>query len=107
MMSYSAERGFFTRLRDLFAGIFSVWLRDKEAGSPDAVYERVIGERVRQYAELKRAVAGILYMRNKIEGEIRDRKAELSRLHQDIARAVQRSDDEVALVLITQKDTLL
>jgi phage shock protein A len=101
------QRGFVARLRDLWSGLLAVWIRDREAGRPDAVYERVIGERVRQYAELKRAVAGILYMRNKIEGEIRDRKAELARLHQDIARAVQRSDDEVALVLITQKDALL
>ena len=76
-------------LRDLVNGIFAVWIRDREAQSPDAVYERVIGERVRQYAELKRAVAGILYMRNKIEGEIRDRRAELARLHADIARAVE------------------
>ena len=107
-MTYNtAQRGFFARLRDLFTGVFSVWIRDREAGSPDAVYERVIGERVRQYAELKRAVAGILYMRNKIEGEIKDRRAELARLQADIARAVGKNDDEVAVVLITQKDTLL
>ena len=107
-MTYnSAQRGFFARLRDLFTGVFSVWIRDREAGSPDAVYERVIGERVRQYADLKRAVAGILYMRNKIEGEIRDRRAELARLQADIARAVGKNDDEVAVVLITQKDGLL
>jgi phage shock protein A len=103
----SEQRGFIARLRDLVNGIFSVWIRDREAQSPDAVYERVIGERVRQYAELKRAVAGILYMRNKIEGEIRDRRAELARLHTDIARAVGKGDDEVAVVLITQKDSLL
>jgi len=102
-----AQRGFFARLRDLWSGMFSAWIRDREASSPDAVYERVIGERVRQYAELKRAVAGILYMRNKIEGEIRDRRAELARLHADIARAVDKNDDEVAVVLITQKDGLL
>src|SRR5262245_54236450 len=107
MTYHSTQRGFFARLRDLFSGIVSVWMRDQEAGSPDAVYERVIGERVRQYAELKRAVAGILYMRNKIEGEIRDRRAELARLQTDIARAVGKNDDEVAVVLITQKDSLL
>ena len=107
MTYHSTQRGFFARLRDLFSGIFSVWMREQEAGSPDAVYERVIGERVRQYAELKRAVAGILYMRNKIEGEIRDRRAELARLQTDIARAVAKNDDEVAVVLITQKDSLL
>jgi phage shock protein A len=103
----SPQRGFVARLRDLVNGVFSVWIRDREAQSPDAVYERVIGERVRQYADLKRAVAGILYMRNKIEGEIRDRKTELARLHTDIGRAVAKNDDEVALVLITQKDGLL
>jgi phage shock protein A len=107
MMYNHAQRGFFARVRDLFSGVFSVWIRDREAGSPDAVYERVIGERVRQYAELKRAVAGILYMRNKIEGEIKDRRAELARLQADIARAVGKNDDEVAVVLITQKDGLL
>jgi len=106
-MYHSQQRGFIARLRDLVNGIFAVWIRDREAQSPDAVYERVIGERVRQYADLKRAVAGILYMRNKIEGEIRDRRAELARLHADIARAVAKNDDEVAVVLITQKDTLL
>ncbi|HKC50117.1 MAG TPA: PspA/IM30 family protein [Myxococcota bacterium] len=106
-MTYPAQRGFVGRLRDLVNGIFAVWLRDRELASPDAVYERVIGERVRQYADLKRAVAGILYMRNKIEGEIRDRRAELARLHADIARAVDKNDDEVAVVLITQKDVLL
>jgi phage shock protein A len=106
-MTYQSQRGFVARLRDLVNGIFAVWIRDREAQSPDAVYERVIGERVRQYAELKRAVAGILYMRNKIEGEIRDRRSELARLHADIARAVDKNDDEVAVVLITQKDGLL
>jgi phage shock protein A len=106
-MGSHGQRGIVGRFRDLVNGIFAVWMREREAERPDAVYERVIGERVRQYAELKRAVAGILYMRNKIEGELRERRAELARLHEDIGRAVKRNDDEVALVLITQKDALL
>ena len=88
-MSMHGQRGIVGRLRDLVNGIFAVWMREREAERPDAVYERVIGERVRQYAELKRAVAGILYMRNKIEGELRERRAELARLHEDIGRAVK------------------
>ncbi|HTO54247.1 MAG TPA: PspA/IM30 family protein [Myxococcota bacterium] len=103
----SRPRGFLTRFREMLNGMFGVWMRDQESQSPNEVYERAINERVRQYAELKRAVAGILYMRNKIEGEIRDRRSELARLHTDIARAVGKNDDEVALVLITQKDGLL
>jgi phage shock protein A len=103
----SRPRGFLTRFREMLNGMFGVWMRDQESHSPNEVYERAINERVRQYADLKRAVAGILYMRNKIEGEIRDRRSELARLHTDIARAVGKNDDEVALVLITQKDGLL
>ncbi len=106
-MGMHGQRGIVARLRDLVNGVFAVWMREREAERPDAVYERVIGERVRQYAELKRAVAGILYMRNKIEGELRERRSELARLHDDIGRAVKQNDDEVALVLITQKDGLL
>ncbi len=99
-------RGLFGRLRALIGGAFSVWVKDREVASPHAVYENAIHERTRQYGELKRAVAGILYMRNKIEGEIVERRTELSKLHSDIARAVKRNDDEVALALITQKDSL-
>ena len=106
-MGTNGHRGIVARLRDLVNGVFAVWMREREAERPDAVYERVIGERVRQYAELKRAVAGILYMRNKLEGELSGRRSELARLHEDIGRAVMRSDDEVALVLIAQKDALL
>ena len=58
------------RLRSLLRGLFSVWIRDRELDSPEAVYEQAIRGRMNQYRELKGAVAGILYMRGKLEGEI-------------------------------------
>jgi phage shock protein A len=70
------------------------------------VYEQVIRERTHQYVELKRAVAGILYMRNKLEAEIRERRSEVALAQQDIQRAVERGSDDVALELISQKDLL-
>jgi phage shock protein A len=88
-------------------GLFSSWLGDRETQNPRAVYEQAIAERTRQYGELKQAVAGILYMRNKLEAEIRERRAETARAQDDICRAVQRGDDEVALALIAHKDQLL
>ena len=100
-------RGFFSRLHSLVSAVFSSWMRDREVASPRAVYEQAIDERVRQYGELKRAVAGILYMRNKLEGESRERRAELARAHDLIQRAVSRGDDDLALRLIEQKDLLL
>ena len=105
-MSYSKRPGLFARLRSLFRGNFSIWLRDKELDSPQAVYEQAIAERVRQYRELKNAVAGILYMRGKLESEVTERRAEIARLHDDVRRAVRRGHDELSLSLIERKQAL-
>jgi phage shock protein A len=94
------------RLRSLFRGFFGSWVRDREQRAPEVVYEQAIAERVRQYRELKDAVAGILYMRNKLESEIRDRRAEIARLHDDVRRSVRRGEDETSLTLIAHKQAL-
>ncbi|MAG31219.1 MAG: hypothetical protein CL908_10075 [Deltaproteobacteria bacterium] len=98
--------GMFIRLRSLFRGIFGSWVRDREQQAPEVVYEQAIAERVRQYRELKDAVAGILYMRNKLESEIADRRAEIARLHDDVRRAVRRQEEETSLSLIAHKQAL-
>jgi len=95
------------RFTGLIRGWVAGWLREREEESPRAVYEHAISERVQQYRELKEAVAGILYMRNKLEGEIEQRRRELTRTHEDIRRAVRRGDDEVGLTLITHKQMLV
>ena len=73
----NGKPGMFARMRSLFRGVFGSWVREKEQEKPEVVYEQAIAERVRQYRELKDAVAGILYMRNKLESEIADRRAEI------------------------------
>ena len=95
------------RLRNLIHGIFSVWIKDGERQNPRAVYEAAINERTKQYRELKEAVAGILYMRNKLEAEISERRATIARLHDDIRRAVRRGEDEASVSLISHKQTLM
>ena len=89
----------------LIRGGFASFVREREERSPKAVYEQAILERQRHYAELKRAVAGILYMRNKLDGEIASLRGELARLHDDIRVALRRGDDEAALVLVRHKQT--
>ncbi|MGH7289011.1 MAG: PspA/IM30 family protein [Myxococcota bacterium] len=103
----SKHNGFVGRLIGLLRGSASAFLREREEQSPRAVYERAIQERVRQYKELKEAVAGILFMRNKLEAEVGERRGELARTHEDIRRAVLRSDDTVGLTLIQHKQLLL
>lgn len=96
----------FARMRSLFRGLFASWVRDREQQAPEVIYEQAIAERVRQYRELKDAVAGILYMRNKLESEIADRRAEIARLHDDVRRAVRRGDEPTSLSLIAHKQAL-
>lgn len=106
MTTTRRREGLFARFGSLLRGMFSIWVKDREAESPEAVYEQAIAERTRQYRELKDAVAGILYMRNKIEGEISERRAEIARLHDDIRRTVRRGHDEASITLIAHKQAL-
>ncbi len=105
-MSTTKPASVFSRLRSLIKGWFSVWVRDRELESPEAIYEQAIKGRLTQYRELKDAVAGILFMRSKLDGEIADRRAEIARLHDEIKRAMSRGDEENALTLISHKQSL-
>lgn len=105
-MSDRRHRGFLARLRGLLNGLVRSWIRDREHRNPRAVYEQAIAERTEQYAELKSAVAGILYMRNRLTAEIDSRREELARTQRDIERAVEREDDELATALIAHRHTI-
>ena len=100
-------RGLFARFRHLIRGMFALWIRDGERQNPQAVYEQAIDERTRQYRDLKEAVAGILYMRNKLEGEINERRIEIARLHDDIRKAIRGGHDELSVSLIENKQQLM
>jgi phage shock protein A len=99
--------GTIARLCSLLRGGASSWMREREEQNPRAVYEQAIAERVRRYQELKQAVAGILFMRNKLEAEVGERRAELARTHDDIRQAVKRGDDPAGLALIQHKQLLV
>ncbi len=105
-MSSERATGILARVFNLIRGIFGVWIRDSERQNPRAVYESAILERTKQYHELKDAVAGILYMRNKLEAEISERRAEIARLHDDVRRSVRGGQDDTAVVLIARKQAL-
>jgi phage shock protein A len=100
-------QGVFGRFRNLLHALFAGWIRNSEIQNPRAVYEQAIDERTKQYRQLKEAVAGILYMRNKLEAEITERRAEIARLHDDVRRAVRRGSDDLSVRLIAQKQSLL
>ncbi|MDX1650165.1 MAG: PspA/IM30 family protein [Myxococcota bacterium] len=99
----SQRPGLAARFVGLLRGLATGWMRERESRNPKAVYEHAIAERVKQYRELKEAVAGILYLRNKLEGELADRRRELARTDDDLRRAVRRGDDDTGLALVRHK----
>lgn len=98
--------GFFDRLGNIWKGFVSLWISDIETRNPEAVYEAAIDERVKKHRDLKKAVSGIVYLRNKLSAELETKERELKEVMQQLPIAVQDGEDEVALVLIQKKDEL-
>ena len=94
------------RFANLVRALFGDFVRRTERRHPAAVYEQAIEDRTRQYRDLKEAVAGILYMRNKLEAEIHERRIELARIEGDVRSAVGRGQDDLSLSLIEHKQRL-
>jgi len=98
--------GIFERLGNVWRGFLSLWISDIESRNPEAVYEAAIGERVKKHAELKKAVSGIVYLRNKLSGEREQQQRELAEVLVQLPVALEENEDEVALILIQKKDQL-
>jgi phage shock protein A len=97
---------FFARLSNLVRGVLGRWLGEREHRNPDAVYEAAIQERVTQYASLRAAAAGVIYMRQKLDRELTARTEELALVRRQLDVAVDANDDVVALALIGRRDAL-
>jgi len=94
------------RVVNLIRGTLARWVRRREQRSPDAVYEAAIEERLRQYATLRQAAAGVLYMRGKLAKELERDAGELAGVCRQLETAVDHDDDPAALVLIGRRDVL-
>ena len=98
--------GFFDRLANVWKGFLSLWVSDIESRNPEAVYEAAIDERVRKHRDLKKAVSGIVYLRNKLQTELESAERESAEIALQIPVAVEEGEDEAALILIQKKDEL-
>ena len=101
-----AEGGFFSRLSNLWTGFLSVFMGNMEKDNPEAIYEAAINARKEQYKELKKAVSGIIVLRNKLAAELEEKSAQIKDLDLQIQTAVEADEDDVALVLIQRRDEL-
>ncbi|MFK7931786.1 MAG: PspA/IM30 family protein [Myxococcota bacterium] len=98
--------GFFDRVSNIWKGFLSLWVSNIETRNPEAVYESAIDERVKRHKELKKAVSGIVYLRNKLSAELEEREKQLREVMMQLPVAVEEGEDEVAIVLIARKDEL-
>ncbi len=98
--------GFFDRIANVWKGFLSLWVSDIETRNPEAVYESAIEERIKKHRELKKAVSGIVYLRNKLSTELETKERELKEVNVQIPVAIEEGEDEAALILIQKKDEL-
>ena len=99
-----AEGGFFSRIANLWTGFLSLFVGNIEKENPEAVYEAAIQARKKKYDELKKAVSGIIVLRNKLAKELEEKSAELNELDAQVRMAVETDEDEAALVLLQRKE---
>ena len=95
-----------SRFFKLIGGKFHRWIKVREARDPEAVYESAISDRVRRYHQLKSAAAGVIYMRNKLERELREKLAEMKEVDEEAGQAADMNEDQCALILIQRKHIL-
>lgn len=94
------------RMYNLIRGLVKGWLGRREQQNPEAVYETAIQERLTQYATLREAAAGVLYLRAKLVKELESKAAELMHLRRQLELAVDSDDDDAALSLISRRDAI-
>lgn len=95
-----------SRLGNLVRGLFAQWLGRHEHRNPAAVYEAAISERLSQYEALRRAAAGIIYLRGKLAAQLETASRQLAGVQVRLDIAVDRDDDALAVSLITRRDSL-
>ena len=97
---------FFSRIFSLFGGKLRRWVKAREARDPEAVYESAIADRVRRYQQLKAAAAGVIYMRSKLERELKQKTTELTEIAEQSVQAADMNEDQCALILLRRKHEL-
>lgn len=97
---------FIERILSLFGGKLRRWVKTRESRDPEAVYESAIADRVRRYQQLKAAAAGVIYMRSKLERDLKRKTTELVEVAEQAVQAADMNEDQCALILLRRKHEL-
>jgi phage shock protein A len=96
----------FRRFFNLMGGKCRLWMRRREARDPESVYEAAISGRIRRYQQLKSAAAGVIYLRSKLENELKQKASEMREVEEQIGQAADLDEDQCALLLIQRRQVL-
>ena len=96
-----------SRLVNLWKGFTRMFVSDLEAKNPAIVYENAINSMVEKHITLKKAAANLLKNREKVEQKLNRTQADLERVRQQIEVAVTQDDDQMALMLLENEQTLM
>ena len=97
---------FIERILSLFGGKIRRWVKTRESRDPEAVYESAIADRVKRYHQLKSAAAGVIYMRSKLERDLKRKTTELVEVAEQAVQAADMNEDQCALILLHRKHEL-
>ena len=61
---------------------------------------------MRRYQQLKAAAAGVIYMRSKLERELKQKSTELTEIAEQAVQAADMNEDQCALILLRRKHEL-
>ena len=95
---------FLTRLYNLWRGFLSIFVGRLEEKHPEIAYENAIKGMTEKYSKLKSAAAGLIKNRAKLEARIQKAEKDLIEVAEQIEVALDKADDEIALVLIEKQD---
>ena len=98
--------GFFSRLYNLWKGFLSVFIGRMEEKHPEIAYENAINGMTEKYAKLKSAAAGLIKHRAKLEAKIKKCETELGDIELQIEVAVDKGEDEIAMLLLEKQEGL-
>lgn len=98
--------GLLSRMYNLWRGFLSIFVGNLEEKHPEIAYENAINSMTEKYAKLKSAAAGLIKNRTKLETRIKNAESELGELAMQIEVAVDRNEDEVAVLLLEKQESV-
>jgi phage shock protein A len=81
-------------------------VKEPKAVDPFTAYRDAIASHDARHEELRRAAAGVMFARIKLEGDVLELRAEIARFHADIRAYVRGGNERHALLLIEEKRRL-